>query len=172
MNGEERRIAIVDRLQQVNKPVKGTALAQGFGVSRQIIVQDIAILRAQGTEIIATPQGYVLLKHNKDKLLKTIITKHQNYEQMEEELQVMIDNGARIIDVIVEHPLYGEIRSIIDISYKTELEEFMNKIRSEKAEPLSSLTDGVHFHTLEVPDEDSYNRIKKVLQEKGYLIEA
>ncbi len=171
MNGEERREGIIKRLKDENKPSKGTFLAKYFGVSRQVIVQDIAILRAQGIEIIATPQGYVLLKHNKDKLLKTIISKHLNYDQMEDELQVMIDNGARVIDVIVEHPLYGEIRSIIDISYKTELEQFMSKIRIEKAEPLASLTEGIHFHTLEVPDEDSFNRIKKALEEKGYLIQ-
>lgn len=170
MNGEERRNGIVVKLQEENKPIKGTKLALYFNVSRQVIVQDIAILRAQGTEIIATPQGYVLLKHNKDKLIKTIAAKHHDYDQMEEELQIMLDHGARIIDVIVEHPLYGEIRTILDINYKKELDDFMQKIRQQKAEPLASLTEGMHYHTLEVPDEDSFEGIKKALVKKGYLI--
>jgi len=170
MNGEERRSGIIARLKEENKPIKGTTLALYFNVSRQVIVQDIAVLRAQGTEIIATPQGYVLLKHNKDRLIKTIAARHYDYDQMEDELQIMLDHGARIIDVIVEHPLYGEIRTILDINYKRELDDFMEKIRQQKAEPLASLTDGMHFHTLEVPDEDSFDRIKVELLRKGYLI--
>ncbi|MBM7614677.1 transcriptional regulator of NAD metabolism [Alkaliphilus hydrothermalis] len=171
MNAEDRRSSIIQILQEKNKPVKGTELANQLGVSRQVIVQDVALLRAQGSQIMATPQGYVMLKNDKTKLMKTIVSKHHSYSDMNDELQIMIDYGARVIDVVVEHPLYGEIRSILDISYKKELDDFMEKIRTEKAEPLATLTDGVHIHTIEVPNEESYNKIRKVLLEKGFLIE-
>ncbi len=171
MNAEDRRNEIINILEEKNKPIKGTELASYFNISRQVIVQDIALLRALGTEIMATPQGYVIFKKNGDRIIKTVIAKHHTYEEMRDELQIMIDYGAKILDVIVEHPIYGEIRSILDISYRKELEDFMSKIQSEKAEPLASLTDGVHFHTLEVPNEESFSKISKALIEKGYLIE-
>ncbi|SDL33488.1 transcription repressor NadR [Natronincola ferrireducens] len=170
MNSNERREAIVKKLKEENKPIKGTELASCFQVSRQVIVQDIALLRAQGINIIATPQGYVMLKRDTTKLIKTIVTKHTTYEEMKEELQIMIDHGAKIVDVIVEHSIYGEIKGILDISYKNELEEFIQKIKNDKAEPLSSLTEGVHIHTVEVPDEKAFKKMKQALMIKGYLI--
>lgn len=170
MDSKQRREAIVIKLKEEDKPIKGTELASCFRVSRQVIVQDIALLRAQGIDIIATPQGYVMLKKDTTKLTKTIVTKHTTYEEMKEELQIMIDHGARVIDVIVEHPIYGEMKGILDISYKNELQEFVEKIKNDKAEPLSSLTEGVHIHTVEVPDEKTFEKMKKTLLRKGYLI--
>lgn len=168
MKAEDRRSAILDYLKKEYGPVKGTTLAAIYDVSRQVIVQDIALLRAQGVDIMATPQGYVIAKDVSKGLIKTIVAKHLTDKEMEEELQIMLDHGARILDVIVEHPIYGDIKAILDISYKKELEEFMGKIKD--SEPLSSLTEGIHIHTLEVPNEESYNDMEKVLLEKGYLI--
>ena len=170
MKSEERREEILTRLQESNSTIKGTDLANIFKVSRQIIVQDVAILRAQGFHIIATPQGYVIPKKDKNKLIKTLALKHKTYEGMQEELQIMIDHGAKVIDVIVEHPVYGEIRGLLDIGYKKELDEFMDKVTKENAEPLSSLTEGIHIHTIEVPDEDSYEKMKLDLIKKNYLV--
>lgn len=170
MNSKERREVIIVKLKQENKPIKGTELAKIFDVSRQVIVQDIALLRAQGIDVIATPQGYVMIKNDNRRLTKTIVSKHTSYEDMKEELQIMIDYGARVLDVIVEHPIYGEIKGILDIGYKRELEEFIEKIKKEKAEPLSSLTEGIHIHTLDVPDEKSFEKMKEALLAKGYLI--
>ncbi|KAB3529285.1 transcription repressor NadR [Alkaliphilus pronyensis] len=171
MNNEERRKTIMYKLLSNSKPIKGTELANEFNVSRQVIVQDIALLRASGNDIIATPQGYIIMKENTGKIIKTIISKHHSYEEMEEELQILIDYGAKIIDVIVEHPIYGEIRTVLDIAYKNELEEFMSKIKKNNAEPLASLTDGVHIHTIEVPCEKSFKKLKEQLLEKDYLIQ-
>ncbi|SET75147.1 hypothetical protein SAMN05660297_03374 [Natronincola peptidivorans] len=170
MNSKERREAILLKLTEENKSLKGTDLAKIFNVSRQVIVQDIALLRAEGRDIIATPQGYVIIKNDKTKKLKTIVSKHTSYEEMKEELEIMIDHGVRVVDVIVEHPIYGEIKGILDIGYKKELEEFLKKIREEQAEPLSTLTDGIHIHTIEVTDEKNYEIMKETLTEKGYLI--
>ncbi|AOY75427.1 transcription repressor NadR [Clostridium formicaceticum] len=170
MNSKERRKAIVKALKEENKPKKGTELASYFDVSRQVIVQDIALLRAEGVDIIATPQGYVIPRNDTDKIKKTIVSKHTSYKDMKEELKIMIHHGARILDVIVEHPIYGEIKGILDISYRKELDEFMDKVKNYKAEPLSSLTEGVHIHTVEVPDEETFKKMQAALLEKGYLI--
>lgn len=171
MNSKKRREAIIKVLNQEEKAIKGTELAKFFNVSRQVIVQDIALLRAEGENIIATPQGYLIMKDYNKKIKKTIVSKHTTYEAMREELQIMIDHGARVLDVIVEHPVYGEIKGILNIGYKKELEEFMEKVEKEKIEPLASLTEGVHIHSIEISDEESFQKMKRALLKKKYLIE-
>mgnify|MGYP002623727352 FL=1 len=89
---------------------------------------------------------------------------------MRDELQIMIDYGARVLDVIVEHPIYGEIKGLLDISNKQDLEEFMTNISAHNAEPLSSLTEGVHIHTIEIASEKNFEMMKQELIQKGYLI--
>lgn len=171
MNSKKRREAIIKVLNQEEKAIKGTELAKFLNVSRQVIVQDIALLRAEGENIIATPQGYLIMKDYNKKIKKTIVSKHTTYEAMREELQIMIDHGARVLDVIVEHPVYGEIKGILNIGYKKELEEFMEKVEKEKIEPLASLTEGVHIHSIEISDEESFQKMKRALLKKKYLIE-
>ena len=61
MRAEERRQAIRELLQNSKQPVSASVLAARFAVSRQIIVGDIALLRAAGADISATPRGYVIL---------------------------------------------------------------------------------------------------------------
>ena len=171
MNSSERRMKILERLRTDEKPIKGSSLANMFEVSRQVIVQDVALLRAQGEEIIATPQGYILPKPEIiNKIRKTIVSKHRGNESMRDELQIMIDYGARVLDVIVEHPIYGEIKGLLDISNKQDLEEFMTNISAHNAEPLSSLTEGVHIHTIEIASEKNFEMMKQELIQKGYLI--
>lgn len=171
MDSSERREEILKFLKKKDGPIKGMDLAEIFDVSRQVIVQDIALLRAKGEDILATPQGYLISDNIKDdKLIKTIVCKHSGYEEIEDELKTIIDLGGKVIDVVVEHPIYGEIRSPLMISSRLELSEFMRSLEKTNAEPLSSLTDGVHIHTLEVEDENIFKKIVEKLHEKGYLI--
>lgn len=170
MEAEERRIEILNLLSSAEKPIKGMKLADKLDVSRQVIVQDIALLRASGMEIIATPQGYIMIKSNGNKLIKTIVCKHLGYDEIRDELNIIVDNGGKVIDVIVEHPLYGEIKSPLMINSRLDVEDFMNSLIKTKAEPLSSLTDGVHIHSIEVEDERAFEKIKSALNEKKYLI--
>ncbi len=164
MEAIKRREEVLEILQKSNKAIKGTDLAEKFKVTRQIIVQDIAILRAKGIDILATPQGYIIPPKTEGTILrKTIIGSHKGYDQMEEELKTIVDLGGRIVDVIVDHPLYGEIKSFINVGSRYELDEFMKNIREANAEPLSSLTDGLHLHTIEVKDENTFELIKKAL---------
>lgn len=171
MDSNSRRECIVKSLTEKEDPIKGTELANMFDVSRQVIVQDIAILRAAGEKILATPQGYMMmsLKEN-NKLIRAIVCKHFGYDEIEDELKTIIDLGGKVLDVIVDHPLYGEIKSPLMLNSRIDIQRFMDNLKEEQAEPLSSLTEGVHIHNIELPNEETYNRIKDELFKKGYLI--
>ncbi|MBZ2175419.1 transcription repressor NadR [Schnuerera sp. xch1] len=171
MDAWERREKILYTLRKSEKPIKGTKLSKIFGVSRQVIVQDIALLRARGEDILATPQGYVIPSMNKEnKLVRKIVCKHNRYDEIEDELKTIIDLGGKIIDVIVEHSIYGEIKGSLEISSRLDLQEFMVNLKDAKAEPLSSLTEGIHIHTIEVENEKVFKKIKDALNNKKYLI--
>lgn len=172
MKGKMRRSAMEKAITEARDPIKGSELAKKYGVSRQVIVQDIAILRAEGKGIIATPQGYLLPKKKKNSLQKTIVTRHKEEADLKEELTLMVDLGVIIIDVIVEHPVYGEIRGNLNIQSRLDIDNFMNRLEKVEAKPLAELTDGVHMHTIEVPSEEVYEKLISLLRKKNYLIEA
>lgn len=168
---EERRKMILDILNSCDEPITGSDLAKKFEVSRQVIVQDIAVLRAMGLNVMASSNGYYISKINDgDRNIKTVICNHKGYDSIEEELRIMIDMGAKILDVIVDHPVYGEIRCPLMINSRYDLEKFIKKVKTAKAEPLASLTDGDHIHTIEVPDDEVYDIILKKLNRLGILV--
>lgn len=168
---EERRKMIVDSLNNSDEPVTGSDLAKRFDVSRQVIVQDIAVLRAKGLNIMATSNGYYISKVKEgNRNIKTVVCNHKGYDSIEKELKIMIDMGAKVLDVIVEHPVYGEIRCPLMINSRYDLEKFINKVIGVKAEPLASLTDGEHIHTIEVPGDEVYEIILKKLNKVGFLV--
>ena len=171
MTPEIRREKIMEILKSEDKAVKGSILSDKFDVSRQVIVQDIALLRAEGFEVLATSKGYVIPKFDKRKILKTVVTRHFSVDEVKEELMIMIDNGATIIDVVVNHPLYGDMRGVLDLNYKGEVDKFLEEVKEGRVEFLSSLTDGIHIHTIEVPNEESFLKIKDQLRTCGYLVE-
>lgn len=151
------------------EPQKGTKLANDFGVTRQVIVKDIALLRAEGKEIIATPDGYLIRKTNDGQIKKIIAVNHCE-NKMYEELEIVIKYGGIVEDVIVEHPLYGEIKGMLMIKTLNDLMKFTEKCNSIKAKPLSMLTGGVHNHTISASKEEDMKEILKELKEKGFLI--
>ncbi|MBS7527133.1 transcription repressor NadR [Fusibacter paucivorans] len=165
-----RRREIISLLKKHKEAITGTVLAEMLGVSRQVIVQDIAVLRAQGTQIIATSNGYTLPQSvHANRLIKTLISKHEGFEQMEEELMMIIEYGGKVIDVIVEHPVYGEIVGNLHLTTVDDVQKFMEKVRSTNAKPLASLTEGEHIHTIEIPSEKVFNLLVLELKEKGYI---
>lgn len=168
---EKRRYELLEMLKKNGGPLTGTELSKLFDVSRQVIVQDIAVLRAQGNEILATSNGYMMPRTDKKgKKIITLVCRHEGYESMEEELMIMVDAGAKVLDVMVEHPIYGKIRSPLMIQSRLELQEFISRVRKNQAEPLSSLTGGEHIHTIEISNEKSHRRIIDKLTERGYFI--
>jgi transcriptional regulator of NAD metabolism len=171
VKGPERRKRISNILNTSQSAVKGNELAETFNVSRQVIVQDIALLRAEGHNIIATPQGYMMLSPHQPSSLRSIMCNHTGIKEMKEELDIMVDNGATVIDVMVEHPVYGEIIGNLMLRNHEDVEEFIEKVIQTKAEPLSILTRGAHFHTLEVPNDATFQKIIAALKKKGYLMD-
>ena len=165
MKAEERRQIIAQTLT-ADKAISATALAGKFSVSRQIIVGDIALLRAAGMDIVATPRGYKLGESSG--LLRTVATIHTK-EQVEQELLTIVDNGCTVIDVTVEHPVYGQLTGPLQITSRYEVGQFIERCRN--AEPLSRLTDGIHLHTLLCPDEAAFERTKDALRALGLLLE-
>lgn len=165
MTAEERRTAILDILTNSQRPVSASALAGRFGVSRQLIVGDVALLRAGGAPIIAAARGYQLQTQNG--LLRRTACRHRA-EDMQTELQIMVDNGCTVLDVIVEHPVYGQLTGALQLSSRYDVQQFI--LRSNAAQPLSCLTEGVHLHTLSCPDEAAFLRVEEQLAEAGFLL--
>lgn len=179
MTADERRKNILEEIQHTKTPLSGTALAEKFQVSRQIIVQDIAIIRTAGYDILSTSKGYVLstnlqtqqtLSSTPKSFCRIVKVTHTD-EQMEDELNTIVDNGGKIIDVIVEHEVYGSIKAGLNISCRRQVKEFMADIQSGKSRPLKKLASGeIHFHTIEAQTEESLDLISSELKNKGYLI--
>lgn len=168
MEAASRRQAILDWLRTADRPVSASALAAGLNVSRQIIVGDIALLRAGGAEISATPRGYVLPRAT-DGITRTIACRH-TLAQTGQELDILVDNGCTVLDVIVEHPVYGQLTGQLQISSRYDVEQFLARIRDSDAAPLSMLTGGLHLHTLCCPNEDAYTRACAALKAAGLLL--
>jgi len=168
--GAKRRQRLMEWMRAQAKPVPGSVLARHLHVSRQCLVQDIAILRAAGEEILSAPQGYRLPKVDAAQHRAIVACKHPP-ERTEEELQVFVDHGVRVLDVVVEHPLYGELRGALMIESRADVEDFLEKWRREKAALLSSLTGGVHLHTVEAHKPEMIERAKAQLRERGILLD-
>lgn len=168
--GEERRTKIIEILKNSEEPVSGTELAKRLKVSRQIIVQDIALLRAVNRNIISTTKGYLLYYQEAQKANRCFLVKHTD-EQIEEELCIIVDNGGKVLDVIVMHEIYGEISTGLIIKNRQDVYDFVAKLKEQKTVPLKGLTGGVHLHTVEADSEAILDSIEKKLREKKYLFE-
>lgn len=170
MDTLERRDTLLLLLQESARPLTGAELAARFGVSRQIIVQDIALLRAAGADVLATPQGYLIVPSKVLNEKEAVIACCHNFEQIEEEIGIIVDHGGRVLDVIVEHPVYGELRGSLMITNRRELKLFIKELNKSKASPLLNLTGGVHLHTLQAPDQDVMSEILTALDQAGFLV--
>ena len=170
MNAQQRRAHILERLEQSAQPVSATALAGELGVSRQIIVGDVALLRAGGADITATPRGYVM-QRSPAGLLRQIVCRH-SASGMEAELNAMVDNGCTVLDVIVDHPVYGQLTGPLQLSSRYDVQQFLDRCAQSDARPLSDLTEGIHLHTISCPDEASWQRVLDALRRIHILIEA
>ncbi|MHB1127640.1 MAG: 3H domain-containing protein [Bacillota bacterium] len=170
MDANSRREEIIRLLDQAESPVTGSELAQRMAVSRQVIVQDIALLRARGEKILATPQGYLLARGLAEaKFVRTFACQH-GIDSMQAELEIMVDHGGRVLDVIVEHPLYGELKGLLMLDSRRDVERFICKLRETQAQPLSALTQGVHLHTVEAGTMENFISMEAALKKAGLLL--
>ena len=123
---QARRQAVAQALEEAVGPVSAAALAERFSVSRQIIVGDVALLRAGGTDILATPRGY-LLGGRGGGVERTVACVHAP-EEMERELNAIVDAGGEVVDVIVEHPVYGQLTGLLGVRSRYDVAEFVRRV--------------------------------------------
>lgn len=162
-----RREELLKTLYEKQKPMSGESLAEKFDVTRQVIVQDIAILRASGKDIVSTNRGYYL---NEERTQKVFKVKHSDRD-INKELNAIVDLGGRVKDVIVHHKVYGEIKKDLNCSSRRDVKIFIEKMKEEKSKPLDVLTGGVHYHTVLADNEEVIEEIEVVLKELGFLME-
>jgi len=166
MKGEERRSEILKILSDRQLPISGVSLAKQFNVSRQVIVQDIALLRTAGNEILSMNQGYMM--QMVQKVSRVFKVKHDE-NQVEEELSIMVDHGGFVKDVFVSHKVYGVLRADMDIKSRLDIEVFMEKIASGKSTLLMNVTSGYHYHTVLADSVEILDIIQEKLEMKGFL---
>lgn len=147
----------------------GSDLARRLDVSRQVIVQDITLLRAQGQKIVATPRGYLMLDDG-PRLNAPVTCRHTSDAEMEDELSTIVELGGTVIDVIVHHPLYGELHAPLMLRTRDDVVSFIARMKESGAAPLSRLTHGIHVHTVGAADEVTLEKITEALRQKGYLL--
>lgn len=170
LDGNARRTAIIVYLERQSGPVSGTELARQFGVSRQIIVQDIALLRAENRNILSTNKGYILFHpQEKQKGCTAVITVNHTEEQALEEMLSIVDYGGSMLDVFIDHDLYGQVRANLVVNDADDATEFCHKLSQSNTKYLRELTEGSHYHTISAPSEKVLDLIRKELQEKGIL---
>lgn len=167
--GEKRREEIMHILGREEEAVSGSELAKRLGVSRQVIVQDIALLRAVNKNILSTTKGYILYQQDEEKVNRCFAVKHST-DDIEDELCIIVDNGGRVLDVIVSHDIYGEITADLIIKTRQDVYDFVQQVKSKNTTPLKELTDGTHLHTVEADTEEILDRIEEKLREKNYLL--
>ena len=169
MTGSDRRNAIVERIRNSNVPVSGKALALEFDVSRQVIVQDIALIREAGHDIISPNRAYII---NEPYSAKRVFKVRHTDEELEEELNAIVDLGGKVCNVIVNHRVYGRLEAELNITSRRKVAEFIADIKNGKSSPLKNITSDYHYHTVEADSEDTLDLIGEMLRKKGFLIET
>ncbi|MEA0555100.1 transcription repressor NadR [Lysinibacillus irui] len=172
MLGEERRLQLLTQLKKSKTPITGTDLAKFANVSRQVIVNDMTLLKARNEPIIATSQGYLYMhqEHLQQTVERTLPCLHTS-DQTEDELMTIVDCGGTVKNVIVEHPIYGELIASIMVSNRHEVKQFIERVNETQANYLSALTGGIHLHVITAPSVEVLTLIEQALEKKGYLVQ-
>ena len=171
MTGEVRRTKILQLLKEQGEPLSGTALAKVFHVSRQVIVQDIALMRAENHGILSTNKGYLYRREDtEDNQPKRVFYVRHNTDQVLEEFLIITELGGKVLDVAVEHEIYGQIWVDMLIENVLDARDFAQKLSACRDNPLKVLTDDCHYHTVAAPSEKLLDLIEGELRQKGYLL--
>ncbi len=167
--GPERRNEIIAEMKNRNTPISGKSLAQKFQVSRQIIVQDIALIRAAGYDIISTNKGYLL---NEPYEVSRIFKVAHTDEELEDELFSILDLGGKVVNVMINHKVYGHMEATLNINSRRKAETFLEDIRTGKSSPLKNITSNYHYHKVVADSEETLNLIEEMLKTKGFFVET
>ncbi len=166
MKAAERRKAIVNLLLSEQEAISGSVLSEWFGVSRQIIVQDITVLKGLDYDILSTHRGYIM---QKSPLKERVLKLHHTTEQTEEELSLIVKLGGTVVDVFVWHKVYGKMEAKLNIFSNLQVKQFIEGVRTGKSSELMNITGGYHYHTIRAESEEILNQIERVLEECGYI---
>ncbi|MBQ3562150.1 MAG: transcription repressor NadR [Clostridia bacterium] len=166
MKANERRKAIVNLLLSEQKAISGSSLSERFSVSRQIIVQDITILKNSGYDILSTHSGYIM---QKSPLKERVFKLYHTTEQTEDELNLIVDLGGTVVDVFVWHKVYGRVVAKLNIFSRLHVKQFIEGVRTGKSSELMNITGGYHYHTVRAESEEILDKIEKALNEKNYI---
>jgi transcriptional regulator of NAD metabolism len=167
MDGNARRKKLIEIISKSSTPVSGTVLAKELQVSRQVVVTDIALVRANGIAIISTNRGYIIDGETK---CKRIIKSHHTDEQILEELFTIVDNGGCAENIIINHRFYNRLEAPLNVNSRREAKEFMEAIESGKSKSLSSATSGYHYHVISADSESTLDIIEQELKDKGFWL--
>lgn len=169
--GEQRRQFLLEKIKTSAQPMTGSELAALANVSRQVIVGDMTLLKAKGEPIIATSQGYLFLAERATEQASRRIACRHSPDDTERELKLLVESGATVKDVSIEHPVYGELTAGIHVSNVQEVEAFMKRVRDTGASYLLELTDGTHLHTITAPDTATLEKAVGRMRDNGFLLE-
>ena len=167
----QRREQILQVRKEQKGPVSASTLARRFSVSRQIVVGDIALLRASNVDILATPRGYLLQKKEEPVGVQFTVACCHSQDDMKKEMYTVVDLGGELVDTVIEHPVYGQLVGSLKVASRFDVDLFLEKLERHKAEPLCRLTGGVHLHTICCQNEEAKQRITQALRENGILFE-
>ena len=167
MKAEQRRKEIANYMLLQQEAISGSSLSEKFGVSRQIIVQDISALKTAGYKIISTHNGYVM---QTSPLYERIFKVFHTKEQTEDELKKIVDFGGVVADVFVWHKVYGKMRAALNISSRSHIAEFLEGVRTGKSSELMNVTGGYHYHTVRAETEETLDKIEVALREQNYIV--
>lgn len=164
--GTERRKKILEMMRGAPSPLSGGAIGRETGVSRQVVVQDIALLRTEGYPIMATARGYLL---NEPRQAVRLFKVCHTDGQTEEELTTIVDLGGCVADVMVNHRVYGKMSAPLNIKNRRDVQVFMNHLKTGKSTPLMNVTSGYHFHHVSAEQDEILDEIEAALREKHFL---
>ena len=166
MKAAERRTAIANLLLASSVAISGGKLAAEFGVSRQIIVQDITVLKGSGYDILSTHNGYII---QSSPLKERVFKMHHTTEQTEDELTAITELGGTVVNVFVWHKVYGKMVAPLNIFSPLHIRQFIEGVRSGKSSELMNITGGYHYHTVRAESDEILDRIGRVMSERGYI---
>lgn len=168
MTGADRRKQILSLMRNACQPLPGVALGKETGVSRQVVVQDIALLRTEGHPIVSTTRGYYL---DQPKQAVRLVKVYHTNEQMEDELNTIVNLGGSVLDVIINHRSYGKLSAPLRIKCQRDIRRLVQDMQSGKSSPLMNVTSGYHFHHIAADKEEILDEIADELDKKGYMVE-
>lgn len=167
MKAAERRKKLIQIVMSEKQAISGSKLSELLGVSRQIIVQDVSALKADGYDILSTHAGYIV---NGTPLKERVYKVFHTGEQTERELTTIIDLGGTVADVFVWHKVYGKMSATLNISSRYHIAQFIEGVRTGKSSELMNITGGYHYHTVLAESEDILDSIEQALKLENFIV--